>query len=943
MEENELYNRIGETDLNPTYKDGQTYQHTDINQMLGILKTAINENYYDIQRLLNGTKTVGNANQLEGATLSRYIDETLQADDNKVPSSQQAKAYMDALFEGFSAPVRGVDYWTEADQQQIVSDTTSSVISEITPDLEEALAAKANINDIPTKISDLQNDSDFLSENNLQMVNISNIQNGSQITDATGYGRLNKIYGDTEQNGTPTPSNPIDVDVVTGDVNISISNNDGTLVQNYLLSLGNLELCKIGNYKDFIYFENGKWYKYNIIKKVILNGSESWTRHTSGVLYTDSITDYKRSDNIPYSDYYKGGPMRTGVGTITSANRNTIAFSNSSTETFYRLFVNDDSFSTSTDFKNWLSTHNVTVYYLLKNPVITEITDTILLSQLNEFYNFDLYSVESNFTITSASLLPKLDILYAITNRDFYSKEETNDIANALDFKFQKEDFYDEINFVQERYYNTDCYFTTIPLNDKTGKQIDLVVEYRDYSGQTPVKHAQDNLTTLTMNATLNIKRNTTPTTSAIPSVIGNGKIIREYDNNSDLPDCYLYVGIKANRDIVEYKVNSTTAAAMLADGVMNCFDVFFKLIDNGDATDLDSFFPTEGTDVITEKHPRQVLAEMEDKSILILTCDGRDGLNDGLTCAELQTILIEKGAKNAWNLDGGGSTSTEINTVKINRSFDNSKRNDRNIPYTINVKKETTNKNIDETYSFMSKMFQFFNYRYQTERVSAHNILGKDANELIGNLLFGFGTRTINTPVSNCYFINIPDTITEETRTTYNKQICMSMDNEDMYTRYQMQGVWSDWVSVNKKPKVKFTAKRENDNKLTADDTYQALNILSTTGSAYSTSIIKLKEISDNVYSDTIFKINKVGYVSIRINLSINSKGANMKFLKIDRNGDLLYSSINNCNIETNQVGILVLETYFYNDSVDNEFTIKWQGTTGDFINRGIIMVECD
>ena len=164
MEENELYDRIGETDLNPTYKDGQPYMHTDINQMLGILKTAINENYYDIQRLLNGVKTVGNSEKLDGASLSRYIDEELQSDDNKIPSSQQAKAYMDALFAGYSAPVRGVDYWTEADQQQIVSDTASNVIEEITPDLEEALNAKANINDIPTKVSDLTNDEEFITK-----------------------------------------------------------------------------------------------------------------------------------------------------------------------------------------------------------------------------------------------------------------------------------------------------------------------------------------------------------------------------------------------------------------------------------------------------------------------------------------------------------------------------------------------------------------------------------------------------------------------------------------------------------------------------------------------------------------------------------------------------------------------------------------------------------
>ena len=48
MEEETLYDRIGEADLNPTYKDGQVYQHTDVNNMVSILKTAVNENYHDI-------------------------------------------------------------------------------------------------------------------------------------------------------------------------------------------------------------------------------------------------------------------------------------------------------------------------------------------------------------------------------------------------------------------------------------------------------------------------------------------------------------------------------------------------------------------------------------------------------------------------------------------------------------------------------------------------------------------------------------------------------------------------------------------------------------------------------------------------------------------------------------------------------------------------------
>ena len=127
MEEDTLYDRIGEADLNPTYKDGQVYQHTEVNNMLSILKTAINENYHDIQKLENGDKDTGNAKKLNGATLSRYIDEELQADDNKIPSSQQAKAYMDALFSEYSAPIRGVDYWTEEDKEYVIDDAAQLV------------------------------------------------------------------------------------------------------------------------------------------------------------------------------------------------------------------------------------------------------------------------------------------------------------------------------------------------------------------------------------------------------------------------------------------------------------------------------------------------------------------------------------------------------------------------------------------------------------------------------------------------------------------------------------------------------------------------------------------------------------------------------------------------------------------------------------------------
>lgn len=172
MEEEVLYDRIGEADLNPNYKDGQVYQHTDINNMVSILKTAVNENYHDIQKIENGEIGVGDANKLDGATLSRYIDEYLQANDNKIPSSQQAKAYMDALFSQYSAPIRGVDYWTEEDQEYIVDEAVDKVSDEVKIEMATFDVVDGKLIIRGTKYSDkILNDYTFqLNDNKLEVI-----------------------------------------------------------------------------------------------------------------------------------------------------------------------------------------------------------------------------------------------------------------------------------------------------------------------------------------------------------------------------------------------------------------------------------------------------------------------------------------------------------------------------------------------------------------------------------------------------------------------------------------------------------------------------------------------------------------------------------------------------------------------------------------------------
>ena len=70
--------------------------------------------------------------------------------------------------------------------------------------------------------------------------------------------------------------------------------------QNYPISLGDIELCKIGNYQDYIYKENGNWYKYEAIGKTLINDILNFSKASNGLFYaTNSIYN---KDNILLSN-----------------------------------------------------------------------------------------------------------------------------------------------------------------------------------------------------------------------------------------------------------------------------------------------------------------------------------------------------------------------------------------------------------------------------------------------------------------------------------------------------------------------------------------------------------------------------------------------------------------------------------------------------------------
>lgn len=73
-----------------------------------------------------------------------------------------------------------------------------------------------------------------------------------------------------------------------------------------------------------------------------------------------------------------------------------------------------------------------------------------------------------------------------------------------------------------------------------------------------------------------------------------------------------------------------------------------------------------------TDRHPRTAIATLADGRVLLAVVDGRQpALSIGMSLAELAHLLIELGAVEAMNLDGGGSTTMVVQGNVVNHPSD--------------------------------------------------------------------------------------------------------------------------------------------------------------------------------------------------------------------------------------------------------------------------------
>lgn len=86
----------------------------------------------------------------------------------------------------------------------------------------------------------------------------------------------------------------------------------------------------------------------------------------------------------------------------------------------------------------------------------------------------------------------------------------------------------------------------------------------------------------------------------------------------------------------------------------------------------------------VETKHPRTAVAKLKDGKFLMVTVDGRSESSGGIGLQDLAQVLLDLGATDAMNLDGGGSTTMFLDGKVVNHPSD--KEGERSIASAILV-----------------------------------------------------------------------------------------------------------------------------------------------------------------------------------------------------------------------------------------------------------------
>lgn len=224
------------------------------------------------------------------------------------------------------------------------------------------------------------------------------------------------------------------------------------------LTLGNIELCKIGNYQDYFYKDSDKWYLHKETHKIVLNGTETGWVYDSTYKYFRNpnynfgsyipllLTSSNKATYETYSNLFKVNKNWSGANSFRD-NVNVQGEFYPAQNSGYKVTLRNLDYDNTNDLINWLINNNVYIYYPLETPTYTEITDTTLISQLEAIYNALSYEEQTNISSNQNAIFnveAYLDTKVILSEKGTYSKPSTGipktDLASAVQTSLNKAD-----------------------------------------------------------------------------------------------------------------------------------------------------------------------------------------------------------------------------------------------------------------------------------------------------------------------------------------------------------------------------------------------------------------------------------------------------------------------------------------------------------------------
>lgn len=244
-------------------------------------------------------------------------------------------------------------------------------------------------------------------------------------------------------------------------------------------------------------------------------------------------------------------------------------------------------------------------------------------------------------------------------------KYAVNTAIDSHDSTIVFQDKYIVVNKLWDEVSETYYFLSRIKHQDENGKLLKLKLEAAVVDSGEPVHQFAVRLG----NPIIATNASTVLSNKPPWPKVSSGNLIVEGNILGERQTKFYTLGIKDNNELVAYPPG-TTASEIIEDGALNAVTAFTPIIQNYQVVP-DSIISLESHQL--EKHPRQVIIQFENMDIMYLSCGGRGFDGAGMKISDVIRIMKEfkEEVMFAYNLDGGGSTTTVIYGDQITKKID--------------------------------------------------------------------------------------------------------------------------------------------------------------------------------------------------------------------------------------------------------------------------------